>query len=576
MSLAEVLAHHGMPAGLQTTAGRATYEHTFCILDNSRSMLKRDAKKLITTDAAHQQRRYETVTRWEEVTSALTTLIAVSHAASLPTELRLLNKGAPVTVGDGDGGSGDGGVEAATALLRTEPSGLTPMCKQIAGVVERVRAMAPALTSRGKRALLVIVTDGESTDGSPADVLKALQGLPLTVVVRLCTDEADIAEYWHAVSAALDVDVRVLRPIAAEARAVAAVNPWLTYGEPLHFARTFGLVAAADALSDRPLTPSEVAALAAALLLPPTTPPSPSSSSPSSSSSSSYAYSSSLMSPTPSPPRGQQARPGDARLPDPDDDWGLFVRRVGEAQQDRAADALVHCPATLTDRPWFNVRVLAAHVQDPARALLQQNEDLLWKLYAFYATNAAAFKEARAQAQERERGLGRTPATPARHRVRPVPVFHAAASRAEKRLLHQDDALQVGTLGDDTSRVESVRTQRPSQPPGLATLTSSYHHRISILPARSCWATSGSCRRKSTRSASTNSWPRRWTSAAAPRPPARPPLPPRLRPPPPAAAAATSVRARSTQSSSCRSGSSPACWARSPTARSPGTGPRRA
>jgi len=101
----------------------------------------------------------------------------ISHADSAltPVEIRLLNKAQPVIVGQ----ISDGGASLATAkaVLATEPSGLTPVCRQIREVTERLQSMEYALRASGQVALLLIVTDGESTDGNVEEMLQPLEGI---------------------------------------------------------------------------------------------------------------------------------------------------------------------------------------------------------------------------------------------------------------------------------------------------------------------------------------------------------------------------------------------------------------
>jgi len=126
--------------------------------------------------------------------------------------VRLLNKQPePVTVGqDRDGGAS---LAAADELLKIEPSGLTPVCRQIAEVTERLQGMETSLRASGQLAVLLIITDGESTDGNVVEQLSPLEGLPLKVVVRLCTDEPEVSEYWHTINASLDLDIQVRPPV---------------------------------------------------------------------------------------------------------------------------------------------------------------------------------------------------------------------------------------------------------------------------------------------------------------------------------------------------------------------------
>ena len=61
-----------------------------------------------------------------------------------------------------------------------------------------------------KSLLSVIATDGESTDGNLADAMKPLEELPVWVVIRLCTDEDSVVEYWNNIDSQLELDMDVL------------------------------------------------------------------------------------------------------------------------------------------------------------------------------------------------------------------------------------------------------------------------------------------------------------------------------------------------------------------------------
>ena len=135
-------------------------------------MLKNDGHRL--TEKADGKIVLEECSRWAEVSESITILARHAHMACTPVEVRLLNKAQPVMIGRE--GEGDSSLTALRVALSTEPAGLTPVCKQIREVIASVKAMKAELEASNKIALLIIITDGESTDGDVADMIKPLEG----------------------------------------------------------------------------------------------------------------------------------------------------------------------------------------------------------------------------------------------------------------------------------------------------------------------------------------------------------------------------------------------------------------
>ena len=173
-SFRQLMRKHNWPAGFADTILQSK-EHVACrflIVDNSRSMLKNDGHRLI--EKADGKVVFEECSRWAEVSESITILARHAHMACTPVEIRLLNKAQPVMIGRE--GEGEESMTALQLALSTEPAGLTPVCKQIREVIESVKAMKAELEASNKIALLIIITDGESTDGDVADIIKPLEG----------------------------------------------------------------------------------------------------------------------------------------------------------------------------------------------------------------------------------------------------------------------------------------------------------------------------------------------------------------------------------------------------------------
>eukprot|EP00241_Pyramimonas_parkeae_P007140 CAMPEP_0114273722 /NCGR_PEP_ID=MMETSP0058-20121206/29288_1 /TAXON_ID=36894 /ORGANISM="Pyramimonas parkeae, CCMP726" /LENGTH=316 /DNA_ID=CAMNT_0001393275 /DNA_START=118 /DNA_END=1068 /DNA_ORIENTATION=+ len=146
----------------------------------------------------------------------------------------------------------------------------TPLGKCIEAVGRLLQADLDTMIEEQKLAYLVLVTDGVPSDESDSSfmhteslMVKGLRKLcaeyPLFVVIRLCTSNQRVANYFNKLDQEVEFALDVLCNLEAEARQVKAVNPWLTYFPELHAIREGGTnLRLLDLLDERPFTGDEI------------------------------------------------------------------------------------------------------------------------------------------------------------------------------------------------------------------------------------------------------------------------------------------------------------------------------
>lgn len=256
------LTAHSWPKGMQSTILKSADKIPirFMIVDDSGSMGTTDGKRTVGTGA---QTKIIDCTRWSEVTASLIFHAELAEAMEAPTEFRLLNGSDPIIVGLSSDRSGDS-MKFLREVLGDPPGGKTPLCTQIEAVCKEITSIQDSLRSKGKRAAVVIFTDGLATDGDVAAALKPLEDLPVWVVIRLCTDEKEVLTYWESVDKVLELELDVLDDLVRDAQKISNSNPWLNYGESLHRLREFGSVfKELDVINESRLTSEQMRAVVA-------------------------------------------------------------------------------------------------------------------------------------------------------------------------------------------------------------------------------------------------------------------------------------------------------------------------
>lgn len=178
--------------------------------------------------------------RWAELSQALSFHAELARQANAPTEFRLLNGAPPIMVGTADDVDGSH-FASLMAILDNSPGGGTPLCRHIREVTAVIQSLAESLRAKSQRACVMIASDGAASDGDVATALRPLKDLPAWVVIRLCTDDDSVVDYWNNVDSQLELEMDVLDDLSGEATEVETANKWLTYAEPLHRLREFGI-----------------------------------------------------------------------------------------------------------------------------------------------------------------------------------------------------------------------------------------------------------------------------------------------------------------------------------------------
>lgn len=133
-------------------------------------------------------------------------------------------------------------------ISKAYPSGVTPLTQHIYEIRNLiVNDMLEILRQNGQKVSIIIATDGLPSDDQGVsgeyeeqnfiNSLKSLEGLPVWIVVRLCTSNDSVVEFYNNLDRQLELSVEVIDDFVSESQEIYKCNPWLTYGLPLHRCR---------------------------------------------------------------------------------------------------------------------------------------------------------------------------------------------------------------------------------------------------------------------------------------------------------------------------------------------------
>lgn len=270
------LLEQGYTQGLAESLNNTKHEfgQRIWIIDNSGSTATADGHRIVPTLKKGDVKMVP-CSRYEEIQECVNYHIALAGAIEAPTTFRLLNHpGASVgaqqfTIGDNPDHVEVEIHDAQSLMRRSKPGGCTPLTNHVLEIHREVTALTPTLRAKGQRIVIVIATDGLPTDergygGSThqkefVEALRLLEGLPVWVVVRLCTDEDEVVDFYNELDGVLELSIEVLDDFCGEAAEVYGFNPWLNYALPIHRMRELGFHDRVfDMLDERLLTKSEL------------------------------------------------------------------------------------------------------------------------------------------------------------------------------------------------------------------------------------------------------------------------------------------------------------------------------
>jgi len=249
------------------------------IVDNSGSMLGNDGQKIAQSPVDKTVFKLIPSSRWEELSDTVNQHIKLASIIKAPTSFRLLNdpgaRVGPQRFGICERGDDphiiNEEVQIATDITsKVQPQGSTPLTKHIHDIYNEVCANRAYLESTGKYISIVLATDGlptdihgEETAAEQANLiasLKQFENLPVWIMIRLCTDDKLVVQFYNDIDAQLEMPIEVLDDFVSEATEVNAFNPWLNYALPLHQCREMGMatIRSFDFLDERKFHLSEI------------------------------------------------------------------------------------------------------------------------------------------------------------------------------------------------------------------------------------------------------------------------------------------------------------------------------
>mmetsp|Transcript_35631 Transcript_35631/g.102657 ORF Transcript_35631/g.102657 Transcript_35631/m.102657 type:complete len:253 (+) Transcript_35631:143-901(+) len=212
---------------------------TIWLVDNSSSMTISDGKRLLET-STQADVKVSRCTRWEELQEAIQYHAQLAALLEAPTKFILLNSPdgqhacIPQEMSIAERGSEwiQADLEAVQSnISKISPNGVTPLTYHLHCIKNSIQHLS-------QKIVLVVATDGRPTDSfgyysvavdrAFENELREIQS-KAWVVIRLCTNEESIIDYYQRLDDQMELSLEVLDDYLDEAKEVYGHNPWLTY-----------------------------------------------------------------------------------------------------------------------------------------------------------------------------------------------------------------------------------------------------------------------------------------------------------------------------------------------------------
>lgn len=198
----------------------------YFIYDDSGSMALQDGNILVGTNIVR-------CSRWQELHQTIDFQMRLCKAGLINAKFIFLN------LGTFSLGCDFNYIDNFIAQFKKLYGGGTPLCSVINQIIQEMQKIS---IPPNKKIEIVICTDGLASDGDVGQLIFHLvKSYPVKVVIRLCTDEDRVVNYWNRLDSDLELGLDIIDDFMSEAKEVYKVNSKICYPKCLHQMREFGV-----------------------------------------------------------------------------------------------------------------------------------------------------------------------------------------------------------------------------------------------------------------------------------------------------------------------------------------------